>query len=53
MAETEEETKTETKQEWGFCGSDCTCNRLQMDILFGDEVNYPTCAADEECEACQ
>ncbi len=53
MAETEEETKTEPKPDCGFCGGDCTCNQLQMDILFGDEVIYPTCAADEECEACQ
>lgn len=53
MAETEEETKTEPKPDCGFCGGNCTCNQAQMDILFGDEVIYPTCCPDEECEACQ
>ena len=36
-----------------FCGTECSCTQLQMGLVFGDEVIYPTCTADEECEVCQ
>jgi len=36
-----------------FCGVVCTCNQLEMELIFGDEVIYQTCTQDEECEACQ
>jgi hypothetical protein len=35
------------------CGEECSCMQLEMELLFGDEVIYPTCTADEKCEACQ